>query len=159
MRIGQGIDIHRFAQTGDHIVIGGVFIPYHKSLIAHSDGDVLLHAICDSLLGAAALGDIGHHFPDSSAEFCGVDSRLLLRKSWQLVQDLGLNFANLDATIVAESPKMADYIMQMRKNIAADLVCDVSQINIKATTSEKVGFIGRGEAIAAFANVLLTTKS
>ena len=154
MRIGQGFDAHRF-QAGDHIVIGGVKIPFEKSLAAHSDGDVLLHAICDAILGALALGDIGKHFPDTSEEFRGADSRDLLRHVNKLMQDAGFLVANVDATLIAEKPKMAPYIEQMRQNIAHDSEVSLEQVSVKATTTEKMGFTGRGEGIAASAVVLL----
>ena len=154
MRIGQGYDAHRF-QAGDHIMIGGVKIPFEKSLAAHSDGDVLLHAICDAILGALALGDIGKHFPDTSEEFRGADSRDLLRQVNKLMQDAGFALTNIDATLIAEKPKMAPFIEQMRQNIAQDSEVTVGQVSVKATTTEKMGFTGRGEGIAASAVVLL----
>ena len=154
MRIGQGYDGHRF-QAGDHIMIGGVKIPFEKSLAAHSDGDVLLHAICDAILGALALGDIGKHFPDTSEEFRGADSRDLLRQVNKLMQDAGFALTNIDATLIAEKPKMAPFIEQMRQNIAQDSEISVGQVSVKATTTEKMGFTGRGEGIAASAVVLL----
>ena len=154
MRIGQGYDAHRF-QAGEFIVIGGVEIPFDKSLAAHSDGDVLLHAICDAILGALALGDIGKHFPDTSEEFRGANSRELLRHVIKLMTAEGHKIGNIDATVIAEKPKMAPFIVQMRENIAAD--CDVlaAQVSVKATTTEKMGFTGRGEGIAASAVVFL----
>ena len=154
MRIGQGYDAHRF-QAGDHIMIGGVKIPFEKSLAAHSDGDVLLHAICDAILGALALGDIGKHFPDTSEEFRGADSRDLLRQVNKLMQEAGFALTNIDATLIAEKPKMAPFIEQMRQNIAQDSEVTVGQVSVKATTTEKMGFTGRGEGIAASAVVLL----
>ena len=154
MRIGQGYDAHRF-QAGDHIIIGGVKIPFEKSLAAHSDGDVLLHAICDAILGALALGDIGKHFPDTSEEFRGADSRDLLRQVHKLMQESGFALTNIDATLIAEKPKMAPFIEQMRQNIAQDSEVSVGQVSVKATTTEKMGFTGRGEGIAASAVVLL----
>ena len=154
MRIGQGYDAHRF-QAGDHIMIGGVKIPFEKSLAAHSDGDVLLHAICDAILGALALGDIGKHFPDTSEEFRGADSRDLLRQVNELMQEAGFALTNIDATLIAEKPKMAPFIEQMRQNIAQDSEVTVGQVSVKATTTEKMGFTGRGEGIAASAVVLL----
>jgi 2-C-methyl-D-erythritol 2,4-cyclodiphosphate synthase len=155
MRIGQGYDVHAFGE-GDHIVIGGVTIPYERALIAHSDGDVLIHALCDALLGAAALGDVGHHFPDTDPRFFGIDSRELLGQVILLVQEKGYYLANVDMTIVAQAPKMSPYIGRMTINIAADLGCDTSQVNIKATTTENLGFEGRKEGIACQAIVLLT---
>jgi len=155
MRIGQGIDIHRFAENGNGFILGGVNIAYHKSIVAHSDGDVLLHAICDALLGALALGDIGKHFPDTDAKFSNVDSRLLLRKTFDLITQQSFILGNLDATIIAQEPKMSYYIHNMRTNIASDLNCNLNQISIKATTSEHIGCIGRLEGIMVMANVLL----
>lgn len=154
MRIGQGFDVHAFGE-GDHLILGGVRIPYSRSFIAHSDGDVLIHALIDALLGAAALGDIGRHFPDSDPRYRGIESRHLLRLSWQLVQGAGYALGNADMTIVAQAPKMAPHIGEMQANIAADLHCDASRISIKATTTERLGFTGRGEGIACFATALL----
>lgn len=154
MRIGNGYDVHRFGE-GDHIIIGGVRIPYEQGLVAHSDGDVLLHALCDALLGACALGDIGQHFPDTDKQFAGADSRELLRKVYQLVIQQGWQLVNADMTIVAQAPKMAAHNLAMRTNIAQDLSAEVSQINVKATTTEQLGFTGRKEGIAAYAVVLL----
>lgn len=154
LRVGQGYDVHCFGD-GDHIVLGGVNIPHHKGLIAHSDGDVLIHACCDALLGAAALGDIGHHFPDTDEQFANADSRELLRKVKQLVIDAGYQLNNLDATIVAQSPKLAPHIDQMRQLLADDLSVGLSQVSIKATTTERLGFEGREEGIAAHAIVLI----
>ena len=136
-------------------MIGGVKIPFEKSLAAHSDGDVLLHAICDAILGALALGDIGKHFPDTSEEFRGADSRDLLRQVNKLMQEAGFALTNIDATLIAEKPKMAPFIEQMRQNIAQDSEVTVGQVSVKATTTEKMGFTGRGEGIAASAVVLL----
>ena len=155
MRIGQGYDAHRF-QAGDSVVLGGVTIPFDQGLAAHSDGDVLLHAICDALLGEAALGDIGRHFPDTSAEFKGVDSRSLLREVAGLLTAGGYRVVNVDTTLIAERPKIAPYVETMRGNIAADLGLSVEQVNVKGTTTEKMGFTGRGEGIAASAVVLLS---
>ena len=154
MRIGHGFDVHAFG-PGVHITLGGVRIPHQQRLVAHSDGDVLLHALCDALLGAAGLGDIGQHFPDSSAEFKGIDSRILLRRVLALIGGQGLRVANVDATIIAQAPKMAPHIPAMRENIAADLGIDVAQVNVKATTTERLGFIGRGEGIAVHTVALL----
>ncbi|MEB4592932.1 2-C-methyl-D-erythritol 2,4-cyclodiphosphate synthase [Candidatus Thiothrix sp. Deng01] len=154
MRIGHGYDVHAFTQ-GDHIVLGGVGIPHTHAFKAHSDGDVLLHAICDALLGALALGDIGQHFPDTSAEYEGIDSRILLRHVYGLVKSKGYGVINLDSTIIAQAPKMMPHIPAMRTHIAADLGCHVGQVNVKATTTEKLGFTGRKEGIAAHAVVLL----
>ena len=155
MRIGHGFDVHRFG-TGDHIVLGGVTIPFAQGFVAHSDGDVAIHALCDALLGAAALGDIGQHFPDSSAEFKDIDSRILLRQVVTLLQQKGFAVGNVDLTIVAQAPKMAPHIPVMRENLAADLNIDLGCCNVKATTTEQLGYAGRGEGIAAHAVVLLT---
>ncbi len=160
MRIGHGYDVHAFdqgvAQGGaDKIVLGGVVISHHRGLLAHSDGDVLLHALCDALLGACALGDIGKHFPDTDAQFKNVDSRNLLRLVFAKVKHSGWQLANADMTIVAQAPKMAPHISRMVENIAEDLQATVGQVNVKATTTEKLGFTGREEGIAAHAVVLL----
>ena len=154
MRIGQGYDVHQLV-AGRKLIIGGVEIPYDKGLLGHSDADVLLHAICDALLGAAALGDIGRHFSDADAKFKNIDSRILLRESLHLVREQGFRVANVDATIIAQAPKLAPHIFQMVENIAADLRVEKSAVNVKATTTEKLGFAGRGEGIAAQAIVLL----
>lgn len=154
MRIGHGYDVHRFGE-GDHIILGGVSIPHHHGLIAHSDGDVLLHALTDALLGAAALGDIGQHFPDTDPRFKGADSRVLLRHAVQLIAEKGWRVGNVDATIVAQAPKMAPHISTMRRLIAEDLAIDLDQVNVKATTTEKLGFTGREEGIAVHAVALL----
>jgi len=154
MRIGQGYDVHQLV-AGRKLIIGGVEIPYEKGLLGHSDADVLLHAICDALLGAAALGDIGRHFSDADAKFKNIDSRILLREALHLVREQGFRVANVDATIIAQAPKMAPHIFQMVDNIAADLRVEKSAVNVKATTTEKLGFAGRGEGIAAQAIVLL----
>lgn len=154
MRIGHGYDVHRFGE-GDFITLGGVQIPHKFGLIAHSDGDVLLHALSDALLGAAALGDIGRHFPDTDPRFKGIDSRQLLRHVLGLVKGKGWRVGNIDATIVAQAPKMAPHIEQMRAVIAADLQIELDQVNVKATTTEKLGFTGREEGIAVHAVALL----
>ncbi|WP_439861288.1 2-C-methyl-D-erythritol 2,4-cyclodiphosphate synthase [Pseudomonas sp. MBLB4136] len=154
MRIGHGYDVHRFGE-GDHVTLGGVRIPHRFGLIAHSDGDVLLHALSDALLGAAALGDIGRHFPDTDPRFKGADSRALLRHVLGLVQAKGWRVGNVDVTIVAQAPKMASHIPAMRERIAADLQVDLDQVNVKATTTEKLGFTGREEGIAVHAVALL----
>jgi 2-C-methyl-D-erythritol 2,4-cyclodiphosphate synthase len=154
MRIGQGLDVHALA-AGRKLVIGGVEIPHHKGLAGHSDADVLLHAICDALLGAAALGDIGQHYPDSDPKFSDIDSRKLLRDVVEKVKTQGYKIVNVDATIVAEAPRMAPHVARMIGNIAADLGVASAAINIKATTTEQLGFIGRGEGIAALAVVLI----
>lgn len=154
IRVGQGYDVHRFNE-GDHIILGGVRIPYEQGLEAHSDGDVVLHALCDALLGAAALGDIGKHFPDTDPEFKGADSRVLLRHVYSIVRNTGYTLGNADITIVAQAPKMAPHIPAMRHNIADDLAVDINEINVKATTTEKLGFEGRKEGIAVHAVVLI----
>lgn len=154
MRIGHGYDVHAFG-AGDKIVIGGVVIPHHHGLIAHSDGDVLLHALCDALLGAAALGDIGKHFPDTDMQYRNADSRSLLRMVYAKVNQLGWKIVNADMTIVAQAPRMANYIAHMVATIAADLQAQPDQINVKATTTERLGFTGREEGIACYAVVLL----
>ena len=154
MRIGQGFDVHAFCD-GDSIILGGVNIPYSHSLKAHSDGDVLLHALADALLGALALGDIGHLFPDTSADWAGADSRDLLRRVMQRVQEHNYGVVNVDVTIIAQAPKMAPYVNAMRMNIAEDLNIPTSQVSVKATTSENLGFTGRGEGIACQAICLL----
>jgi 2-C-methyl-D-erythritol 2,4-cyclodiphosphate synthase len=154
MRIGQGFDVHPLA-AGRKLIIGGVEIPYHKGLEGHSDADVLLHAICDALLGAAGLGDIGKHYPDTDASYAGADSRALLRDVAQKLREKKLKVVNIDATILAQAPRMAPHMARMIANIAADLGIEPAAINIKATTTEQLGFIGRLEGIAAQAVVLL----
>ncbi|RRJ85492.1 2-C-methyl-D-erythritol 2,4-cyclodiphosphate synthase [Aestuariirhabdus litorea] len=154
MRIGHGFDVHRFGE-GDHVVIGGVRIPHRRGLIAHSDGDVLVHALCDALLGAAALGDIGQHFPDTDSAWAGADSRDLLRQVMVLLAEKGYRLGNADMTLVAQAPKMAPHTGAMRHHLAEDLGVSVEEVNIKATTTEKLGFTGREEGIAAHAVVLL----
>ena len=154
IRVGQGYDVHRFKDDG-LVILGGVTIPYEKGIEAHSDGDVVLHALADALLGAAALGDIGKHFPDTDPEFKGADSRVLLRHVYKIVQEKGYKLINADITIIAQAPKMAPHIQAMCANIAADLKVDVDFINVKATTTEKLGFEGRKEGIAVQAVVLI----
>ncbi|MCO7513570.1 2-C-methyl-D-erythritol 2,4-cyclodiphosphate synthase [Pseudomonas guariconensis] len=154
MRIGHGYDVHRFCD-GDFITLGGVRIPHKYGLLAHSDGDVLLHALSDALLGAAALGDIGKHFPDTDPQFKGADSRVLLRHVVGIVQAKGWKVGNVDATLVAQAPKMAPHIETMRQLIAEDLQVQLDQVNVKATTTEKLGFTGREEGIAVHAVALL----
>jgi len=154
MRIGQGFDVHAFGR-GDKIVIGGEVIAFSRGLKAHSDGDVLLHALCDAVLGAAALGDIGQHFPDTDPQYKNADSRALLRMVNAKIFALGLKLANADMTIIAEQPKMAPHIEAMRANIATDLNVEIGDINVKATTTEQLGFTGRKEGIAAMAVVVL----
>ncbi|WP_147170476.1 2-C-methyl-D-erythritol 2,4-cyclodiphosphate synthase [Pseudomonas sp. SJZ079] len=156
MRIGHGYDVHRFGE-GEFITLGGVLIPHRFGLIAHSDGDVLLHALSDALLGAAALGDIGQHFPDTDPRFKGADSRVLLRHVLGLIQAKGWKVANVDATIVAQAPKMAPHVPAMRELIADDLQVALEQVNVKATTTEKLGFTGREEGIAVHAVALLVS--
>lgn len=158
MRVGHGYDVHRFG-PGDTLVLGGVHIPHDRSLVAHSDGDVLIHAVCDALLGAIGQGDIGQHFPDTDPANAGIDSRLLLRRVMQLVRQAGWLLGNLDATLVAQAPRMAPYIATMRENLAADMDATVAQVNVKATTTEKLGFTGRQEGIAVHAVVLLQTAA
>ena len=150
MRIGQGYDAHRF-KSGDKIILGGVEIPFDKGLAAHSDGDVLLHAICDALLGASALGDIGSHFPDSDPGLKDVSSRDLLRRVTELLREAGYALCNIDATVIAEQPRISPHVRAMRENIAADTGLAIDAISIKATTTERMGFTGRGEGIAASA--------
>ena len=154
MRIGQGFDVHQLVE-GRRLIIGGVDIPFEKGLLGHSDADVLLHAICDALLGAAALGDIGRHFSDSNAKLKNIDSRILLREVLHLVRYQGYRVANVDATIIAQQPKMAPHIPSMVVHIAEDLRIEKSAVNVKATTTEHLGYTGRGEGIAAQAVVLL----
>ena len=154
MRIGQGFDVHRLV-AGRKLVIGGVEIPHDKGLLGHSDADVLLHAVCDALLGAAALGDIGKHFPDTDARYKGIDSRELLRHVGELIRSRGYEVANVDATIVAQAPRMAPHIPRMVANIAQDLQIGDAEVNVKATTTEELGFTGRGEGIAAQAVCLI----
>ena len=154
IRIGHGYDVHAF-KAGDHIVLGGVNIPHSKAFLAHSDGDVLIHAVCDALLGALALGDIGQHFPDNDAHYKGISSRELLRQVMQLVIKQGYIVSNLDITIIAQAPKMGPYTLAMRNHLAQDLAIELSRINIKATTTERLGFAGREEGIAVHAVVLV----
>ncbi|MFC3678625.1 2-C-methyl-D-erythritol 2,4-cyclodiphosphate synthase [Bacterioplanoides pacificum] len=154
MRIGHGFDVHKFGD-GDFITLGGVQIAHDKGLIAHSDGDVALHALADAILGAAALGDIGQHFPDTDETYAGADSRVLLRHVVALVRDKGYRPGNVDLTVIAQAPKMAPYIQTMRENIAADLGVRLDDVNVKATTTEKLGFEGRKEGISVHAVALL----
>lgn len=155
MRIGQGFDVHALVK-GRKLIIGGVTIPFDKGLEGHSDADVLIHAVCDALLGAAALGDIGRHFPDTDPKYKNADSRLLLREVERKVRDAGFLIANIDATIIAEAPKLAPHIQAMVENIAAELEIRPGQVNVKAKTAERLGAIGRGEGISAEAIALLT---
>lgn len=156
MRVGTGYDVHRLTEGRD-LIIGGVKIPYEKGLLGHSDADVLLHAIMDAMLGAAALGDIGKHFPDSDPAYKGISSVLLLKKVGELLGEKGFLVENIDSTIIAQAPKMKPYIEDMRKNIAEALEMDLSCVNVKATTEEGLGFTGSGEGIAAQAVCLLTS--
>jgi len=153
-RIGQGIDFHKLVEGRD-FWLGGIHIPHHKGALGHSDADVLLHAICDALLGALSLGDIGQHFPDTDAAYKGIDSKLLLRKSYQLVTERGYKLVNIDSTILLQAPKIRKYVDDMRAAIAAVLEIDVDYVSIKATTTEQLSFIGREEGIVATANILL----
>jgi len=154
IRIGHGFDVHKFGGEGP-LTICGEKIPFEQGFIAHSDGDVAIHALCDALLGAMALGDIGKHFPDTSAEFENIDSRILLRQVMEQVTTLGYKLGNCDVTIVAQAPKMRPHIDNMRANLAADCQAELTQVNVKATTTEKLGFEGRKEGISAHAVVLL----
>lgn len=156
-RIGNGYDVHQFA-AGRKLFLGGIEIPSEKGLLGHSDADVLLHAVCDALLGALALGDIGKHFPDNDPVYKGIDSKVLLEKVYALVESKGYEINNLDAVIIMESPKLSARLPEMRGIIAGILKCETGQISIKATTSEKIGFIGREEGAAAFSTVLLIQK-
>ncbi|HUH36347.1 MAG TPA: 2-C-methyl-D-erythritol 2,4-cyclodiphosphate synthase [Spongiibacteraceae bacterium] len=158
MRIGHGYDVHRFG-AGDHVVLGGVHIPHDRGLLAHSDGDVVLHALCDALLGACALGDIGRHFPDTDAAYAGADSRGLLRRVMALVHARGYVLGNADLTVIAQAPRLAAHIDTMRERIAQDVGAAPDQVNVKATTTEGLGFAGRREGIAAHAVVLLERVS
>jgi 2-C-methyl-D-erythritol 2,4-cyclodiphosphate synthase len=153
-RIGNGFDVHALVE-GRPLVIGGVVIPFDKGLLGHSDADVLLHALCDAILGALALGDLGAHFPDADARWKDANSRDLLRHVSALASAQGYRIGNVDTTVVAQAPKLAPHVRAMRENIAADLGCDVGQVSVKATTTERLGFTGRGEGVAAFATVLL----
>ncbi|MER2132481.1 MAG: 2-C-methyl-D-erythritol 2,4-cyclodiphosphate synthase [Carnobacterium inhibens] len=154
IRVGQGYDVHQLVRDRS-LIIGGVTIPYEYGLLGHSDADVLLHAIIDALLGAAGKGDIGYHFPDTDEQFKNVDSRELLRKVWRLLKQEGYTIGNIDATVLAESPKLAPYLAEMKENIAYDCQTSIQHVNVKATTSETMGFIGRKEGLAAMAVCLL----
>ncbi|MFN3586873.1 MAG: 2-C-methyl-D-erythritol 2,4-cyclodiphosphate synthase [Moraxellaceae bacterium] len=153
-RIGHGIDVHRFG-PGDHVTLGGVRIAHDQGLVAHSDGDVALHALCDAILGALALGDIGQHFPDTDANYSGADSRGLLRHVVSLMQQQGYRLGNADITVLAERPRLAPHVALMRERIAADAGVDITAVSVKATTTEKLGFVGRREGIEAHAVVML----
>ena len=154
MRIGSGFDVHAFGE-GDHVMLGGVRVPHERGVLAHSDGDVALHALCDALLGALALGDIGTHFPPSDPQWRGADSRTFVRHCMQLIRGQGWRLGNADITVICERPKVGPHAAAMRALIAADLEADIEQVSVKATTTEKLGFTGRGEGIAAQAVVLL----
>lgn len=153
-RIGQGFDVHRLAE-GETLWLGGILIPHHKGTVAHSDGDVVIHAICDALLGAAKLGDIGTHFPDNSAEYKNIDSKILLKRSNTLIQSAGYEIVNIDCTISAQQPKLKPYIPEMELTMAGILGVDAGQVSVKATTTEKLGFEGREEGISVIAVALL----
>lgn len=154
MRIGQGYDAHKF-KDGGRLVLGGVEIPYEKGMEAHSDGDVVIHALCDALLGAIALGDIGKHFPDTDKTYKGIDSRVLLKEVMNKVRAAGMKLGNADITVIAQAPKLAPHINNMREIIAADMSTAINNVSVKATTTEKMGFTGRAEGIAVTAIVLL----
>jgi 2-C-methyl-D-erythritol 2,4-cyclodiphosphate synthase len=158
VRIGQSTDIHAFIE-GRPLILGGVTIDHPLGLLGHSDADVLLHAICEAIIGALGLGDIGKHFPDTDPLYKGISSRVLLGKTWQLMSDEGYQLVNLDSLILIEKPKIAPYIEEMRRNISSDLHCDIRQVNVKATRGEKLGFIGRQEGVMAQAVVLLERKA
>ncbi|AKJ95149.1 MULTISPECIES: 2-C-methyl-D-erythritol 2,4-cyclodiphosphate synthase [Thioalkalivibrio] len=158
LRIGQGFDVHAFGE-GDHLVLGGVRIPFERGFVAHSDGDVLIHAVCDALLGAAALGDIGLHFPDTDPAFRGADSRVLLRETLERVAGAGWRPVNIDTTVIAQAPKLAPHVRAMRENLAADTALNIADVSVKATTTEHLGFTGRKEGVAAQAIVLLEPAS
>lgn len=157
-RVGNGFDAHRF-KSGVPLVLGGVSIPHAQGLEAHSDGDVVLHALCDAILGALAMGDIGQHFPDSDAGYRGVDSRQLLRHVYGLMQGAGYRLVNADMTVIAQAPKLAEHILQMRQCIADDLQASLESVSVKATTTERMGFTGREEGIATLATVMLETDA
>ena len=154
MRIGQGMDVHAFGE-GDHVMLGGVRIPYGRGVVAHSDGDVVIHALCDAVLGALGEGDIGRHFPDSDPRYRGADSRVFLRTVAQMMGAAGFKLVNADLTVLAEAPRIAAHRVAIASNLAADLGVEARFINVKATTTERMGFIGRGEGLAALASVLL----
>lgn len=157
-RIGHGFDVHAFG-PGDQVIIGGVPIPYSKGVVAHSDGDVLIHALCDALLGAAALGDIGQHFPDTSEDWRGADSRGLLRRVASLLAEHGYVVENVDGTVIAQAPRIAPHLAAMRDCLGQDLNIDLERVSIKATTTEKLGYIGRGEGLAAHAVALIRPRT
>ncbi len=155
-RIGSGVDFHQLAE-GKELMIGGVHIPYHKGAVGHSDADVLLHAICDALLGAACLGDIGVHFPDTDMQYKNIDSKILLQQTMKLIEKENYQLVNIDSTLCLEAPKIKPYVLQMQQTIAAIIGTDEKNISIKATTTEQMGFVGRGEGLIAYATVLLQT--
>jgi 2-C-methyl-D-erythritol 2,4-cyclodiphosphate synthase len=157
LRIGNGYDVHRLA-PGLKLTLGGLEIPHSKGCVAHSDGDVVIHALCDALLGALALGDIGHHFPDTSDEFAGIDSKILLRRTYAMVQERGYSLVNADITLLLQAPKIAPYVVRMRETLAGVLGVDVDQVSLKATTTERLGFTGREEGVAAEAVVLVCKR-
>ena len=154
MRIGQGFDVHAFGE-GDHVMLGGVRIPYGRGVVAHSDGDVIIHALCDAVLGSLGEGDIGRHFPDSDPRYRGADSRVFLRTVAQMMRTAGFRLVNADLTVLAEAPRIAAHRDAIASNLAADLGVEARFINVKATTTERMGFVGRGEGLAALASVLL----
>lgn len=154
MRIGQGFDVHAFGE-GDHVMLGGVRVPHNRGVIAHSDGDVVIHALCDAIFGALALGDIGRHFPPSQERWRGVESRLFLRHAYTLMRERGYAIGNVDVTVICEAPKVGPHAQAMRECLAEELHCDLDKVSVKATTTEKLGFTGRGEGIAAQACALL----
>ncbi len=156
-RIGNGFDAHKFTD-GENIILGGVTIPYNKTFLAHSDGDVLIHALCDALLGAMGMGDIGHHFPDTKEEYKNIDSRILLKHVVKLMRERNFKIENVDITIIAQEPKMAPHIDDMQLNLSSDLDAGLSCVNVKATTTEQMGFTGRGEGVAVMAVALLSGK-
>jgi len=153
-RIGFGYDVHRLAE-GEELILGGIKIPYHKGTVAHSDGDVLIHAICDSLLGAAALGDIGKHFPDTAMEFKGIDSKILLKRCCELLKNNGYSIGNIDTTICLQQPKLKDFIPQMQLTLSQIMEIPDDDVSVKATTTEKLGFVGNGDGISAYANCII----
>ena len=157
MRIGHGYDVHSLVE-GRKLILGGVEIDHRLGLLGHSDADVVLHAVCDAILGACGLGDIGQHFPDDDVQYSGADSRVLLRHVTQLMQKMDFEIGNLDVTIAAQAPKLANHLKKMTANIAADLGCDTKQINVKVTTTERLGFVGREEGIESYAVVILNSK-
>jgi 2-C-methyl-D-erythritol 2,4-cyclodiphosphate synthase len=158
MRIGSGVDFHQLTE-GRKLWIGGIEIPHHKGALGHSDADVLLHAICDALLGAVCLGDIGVHFPDTSSDFKDIDSKILLTRTYQLIQDEGYRVNNIDCTLCLQAPKIKDYVLKMRQTISEILQISIKDISIKATTTERMGFVGREEGVVAYATVLLMSNA